>query len=94
MNMNMVCCPMAAMDSPEVIAAGHEGCHEQNTHSSGMHCDEMSSCHCGIHLALAIHGFRPTTHELEHYPAIFISLPHSAPLAAHWRPPALHTDLI
>lgn len=97
--MAVACCSMAAPDAPEAMTPDHDCFHGHNTnssgkHSSGKHCDEGSGCHCSMHLALAIHGFRPATHELEGYPAHFASLPHSAPSATHWRPPALLTDLI
>ncbi|MBN8781193.1 MULTISPECIES: hypothetical protein [unclassified Thiobacillus] len=92
--MAVACCPMSALDAPETMAPDHDCCHEHDANSSGTHCDEGTGCHCSIHLALAIHDFQPTKHELERYPAVFTTLPHSAPLAAHWRPPALRTDLI
>lgn len=88
------CCPVAALDTPEALTPGHDCCHEHDTNSSGNHCDEGSGCHCGNHLALAFHDFQTATHEPERYPAAFTPLPHSAPSAAHWRPPAPRTDLI
>lgn len=90
----MACWPTSAMDAPHAEMAGHDCYSTHETNASDKHCDEDSGCHCSLHFALAIHDVSRAASELEHYPAVFISLPRSAPSAAHWRPPAPRTELI
>ncbi|MDO9009217.1 MAG: hypothetical protein Q8K57_10850 [Thiobacillus sp.] len=88
------CCPMSAMDMQAAMASGHDCCDEHDTNSTGAHCDAGSNCHCGFHLALAIHDFLlPSVRERAHYSSAFPTQPYPAPSTVHWRPPAPRSAL-